>query len=75
MRIVLLTPPTPAPREAASLLAALDAGAAAVHVRKPGLDAAGTRAYLRSLPPRVVRAAVLHGHHELAGEFDVQVCV
>lgn len=76
MPVVVLTPPTlPAsPAREASVLAALvDVGAAAVHVRKPGADAASTAAYLRGLPPSVVRAVVLHSHHSLAPEFGVKV--
>ena len=71
--LAVLTPPTPSPREPSILAACLDAGASVIHVRKPRLDAAGTRAYLQSLPPRVRRAAVLHAHHGLATEFEVKV--
>lgn len=74
--VVVLTPPSlpasPA-REARTLATLLDAGATAVHVRKPGADAAAVAGYLRGLPPRVLRAAVLHSHHGLAAEFGVRV--
>ena len=72
MRLCVLTPPAPVPREASTLAALVAAGATAVHVRKPGATKREAALYLSTLPPPVLAAAVLHEHHDLASEFGVQ---
>jgi len=73
MRLCVLTPPCSVPREASLLASLVAVGATAVHVRKPGATRRETAAYLSSLPPPVLAAAVLHAPHDLAPEFGVQV--
>lgn len=71
MRIIVITSPEFLPGEAEAVAALLDAGAWRVHVRKPGADAAGISAFLKSLPQRYRCRISLHDCLDLALRYDL----
>jgi thiamine-phosphate pyrophosphorylase len=74
MRLILITPPTTAATELATVNQLFCAGLPVLHVRKPDADAASLRAYLQQIEPAYRQRLVLHQHHELATDLGLKVC-
>jgi thiamine-phosphate pyrophosphorylase len=71
MQIVVISPESADPREAAALGAFFEAGLERYHVRKPLWARAELGAWLRGLPRHWRPRLVLHGHRELAEELGL----
>jgi len=66
MRIVVISPESRDPREAAAMEGLFAAGLEHYHVRKPSWTGGEIEAWLRGLPPAWRRRLILHAHPEIA---------
>ncbi len=66
MRIVVISPESEDPREAAAIDGLLASGLELYHVRKPSWTGAEIESWLRRLPQGWRKRLILHGHPEIA---------
>lgn len=72
MRIIVITPPEYIPKEANIIVQLLEHGVWAVHLRKPGTDAASLERLIQDIPLRWKSRLVLHDHFELAKPYALK---
>lgn len=71
MKLVVISPPSDEPREAAVLASLVASGLERYHVRKPDWSRAQLEAWLQPLDPPVRARLVLHQHHELVATYGL----
>lgn len=71
MRIVVISPESEDPREAAAMDGMFAAGLEQYHVRKPAWGGAELEAWLGRLPPACLGRIILHGHPEIAARLGL----
>ena len=71
MHLAVISPETEEPRERRILRGLFDAGLTRYHVRRPQWDADKLRRWLNAAPATWRSHLVLHGHPELAREFNL----
>jgi thiamine-phosphate pyrophosphorylase len=71
MKLFVLTPELPDPREPAVLTALFAAGLERCHVRKPSATRAELADWLNALPAAFRARCVLHQHHDLVAELGL----
>lgn len=74
-KLIVLSPPSFIPKEAATLNRLFAHGLQCYHARKPTSSADELRQLLAAVEPQYHRRIRLHHHHQLAREFDVGVSV
>jgi thiamine-phosphate pyrophosphorylase len=71
MRIVVISPESEDPREAAAMGGMFAAGLDHYHIRKPAWGGAQIEAWLGRLPAPWLRKLILHGHPEIAARLGL----
>lgn len=70
-KLIAVTPELPVADEGKKIAALLDAGWHRVHLRHPQASRTDIRNIIESLPPRLHRKLVLHGHFDLTNDFNL----
>lgn len=72
MRIIVITPPEYIEKEANIIVQLLEHGVWAVHLRKPGTDAASLESLIQKIPQRLRSQLVLHDHFKLVKPYALK---
>lgn len=72
MRIIVITPPEYIEKEANIIVQLLEHGVWAVHLRKPGTDAASLESLIQKIPQRWRSQLVLHDHFKLVKPYALK---
>ena len=72
MQLLIITPPTTSAVETRVAGAMLEAGLAALHLRKPGAPAQELAAYIEAIPEEFHSRLVLHSHYELVPRYGLR---